>query len=101
MIQRELFPWNVWLRNNSTASSGMRDFCSSFCFETRLLAACYTAFPIDIASQLKTVTKRTQYSTRAALTDYVLMKDVTLVLKSDWFVLYAAKLPASSCAISK
>ena len=27
---------------------------------------------------------------RAALTDNVLMNDVTLVLKSDWFALYAA-----------
>ena len=36
------------------------------------------------------VMKPSQYSIKTALTDYVLMDDVTLVLKSDWFALYAA-----------
>jgi hypothetical protein len=31
-----------------------------------------------------------QYNIRAELTDYILMNDVMLIFKSDWFALYSA-----------
>ena len=51
------------------------------------VAASCAAFSIHkLYSQLKTVTKSSQYSIRAALTDYV--RDITLALKTDWFALF-------------
>ena len=61
---------------------------SAFCFEPRAGQPLVPLF-IHVSSRLKTVTKLSQYSIRAALTDLVLMNDITLILKSDWFALYA------------
>ena len=116
LIQRntlELFPWNVWLCSNSTASSEcvtselcFTNLVSAFCFEQTSNGLLYCFSDRYSYSQLKTVMKPSQCSIRAALTDYVLMNDVTLIIKSDWFALYTATgtvlrcTRPSPCAIS-